>query len=208
MEGLSAITPQGSQSILSYSYNAKLEINATILSSTTETPTGEDRVSLNFNELYKSLTGTAKSIIDKLNELLKAKVPNGIQSLSPEEVTPEATADRLVKQFSNLFEIYKKNNPELDEEKFNEFFEKVRQGVQAGYDDAFETLKALGAFEFEGVQAGVEKTKVLIESKLKEFEKAKRAEFGFDSSDPAEGAQNAVTYGLLTQAGGNLLSVA
>ncbi len=183
-----------------YYFNAKIEINAVILEKSLGT---QDSVDLNFSELYKGLTGTAKSIVDKINELLKAKLPDGVQSLNPSEVTPEATADRIVKGSTAFFDAYAKQNPTLSgDELINSFMEKIRSGVSKGYDDAFSTLEGLGAFSFEGVKEGVEKTKILIESKLKEFEASKRKELGVES--PTDNAAVETSSALLASAGNKI----
>jgi hypothetical protein len=161
---------------------------------------GQDRVSLDFKDLYKGLSVTAREIVDKINELLSEKLPNGVQSLKPEDTTPEATADRIVKGATAFFATYAKQNPQLEgEELVTSFMEQIRSGVQRGYDDAFATLKSLGAFDFEGVQSGVEQTKILIEEKLAAFESAKRKELGASQVQNASG-QIAETE-LLAQAG-------
>lgn len=180
MEGIQSTgnSAQGS----SLYFSAKLELNAVVIE---KTLSGADSVDFSGSELYKGLTGTAKSIVDKINELLKAKLPNGVQSLNPEEVTAEATADRIVKGATGLFEVYAKQNPDLEgEELLASFIDKVQSGITKGYDDAYSTLEGLGAFAFEGVREGVEKTKVLIEAKLKEFEASKRKELGLDTAAP------------------------
>ena len=214
MEGSAVLAPQGAPTYSSYSYQlqAQFSLNATVVqNSLTDAPQSDSAstVSFDFGDLYKSLSITGKKIIDKLNELLKEKVPNGIQSLKPDEVTPEATADRIVKGTTALFERYAKSNPELSgEELLSRFMKSVRSGVQSGYDDAYETLKGLGAFEFEGVQQGVEQTKMLIESKLKEFETQKRKDLGLDTSEVAEVSHSETKSALLAQAGVGLSLVA
>ena len=204
MEGLSSLSPSSQNSQQSYTkirLQAKLSIDATII---TSLPNGGDdgvkEISLSGSQLSKGLALTAQEILDKLNELLKKKLPNGIQSLKPEEVTPEATADRIVKGITAFFDAYAKQNPNLSsEELLTSFLEKARDGVQRGYDSAYATLTDLGAFDYEGVKEGVEKTKVLIESKLKEWETSKRNDLGI----PVD-----VETPLLAQAGGSLSLVA
>jgi len=158
--------------------NVKHSQDALIISQTLSSD-GIDKVDVGINGLSDSLILKARKIIDKLNELLKTKYPGGIQSLKPEEATPEATADRIVQGSTAFFAAYAKQNPNMDDEELlTSFMELVRKGVEQGYSEAYNILEGLGAFEFEGVKEGIEKTKGLIESKLQLFEKMKREELG------------------------------
>jgi len=172
-----------------------------------------DIVQVNFKDLYKSLSITAKEIIDKLNELLKADLPNGLQSLKPADVTSEKTADRIVKQVTAFFGLYAKQNPDLEgEDLVNGFMDTIRGGVQKGYDEAFEILEGLGALGFEGVLAGVERTKELIDEKLGRFEQELRRSLGLEAAEPEiitqDSAADPFGRALLAQAGGGILKVA
>lgn len=162
-----------------------------------------DNVSVEFNDLYKALSVGAQEIVNKINELLKTKLPNGVQSLKPEEVTAEATADRIVTGVTASFEAYRKGRADEDPETvLNDYLKAVKQGVSEGYDDAYETLDALGAFEFEGVEAGIVKTKELIGEKLAQFEAAKRKELGLDTDETVTAkTADAVSSGLLGSGG-------
>ncbi len=145
----------------------------------------------NFQALYESLSLTAKEIVDKINEQLKVALPNGVQSLTPEEVTPEATAERIVSGVTAFFDTYAKRNKNLEgEELISKFLSEVKRGVDQGYGDAFSFLKGIGAFEVEGVQSGIEKTRSLIDEKFAAFEAQKRKELGLVKDEPADDEQN------------------
>ena len=138
-----------------------------------------DSSSVNFQDLYKSLTITAKEIVDKINEKLSASLPDGVQSLKPEDVTPEATADRIVKGVVGLYSIYAKQNKGLEgEDLLISFIDTVKSGIDAGYSDAIGILENLGAFHYDGVREGLAKTRSLIDEKLAKFETEKRSELG------------------------------
>ncbi|MCC6954781.1 MAG: DUF5610 domain-containing protein [Deltaproteobacteria bacterium] len=151
-----------------------------------------DSVGTSINDLPKSLAITAKEIVDKINEKLGIALPGGIQSLKPEDVTPEATAARIVQGVVGFYDIFAKQNPNLASgELLNKFLETVKGGIDEGYADAISILEGLNAFQFDGVREGVEKTRTLIDEKLEAFRKAKLEEYGFgveatDSSDGKE----------------------
>lgn len=201
---------QAAQATGSYNYyrETKLSMNALVI----ETSFGgnsEDTNDASINSLFKGLSVTANEIVNKLNELLKSKLPNGIQSLKPEEVTPEATADKIVTGVTGLFDTYAQQHPDLKgEELLNSFMKEVHSGVKKGYDDAYSTLDDLGAFQFDGVKDGVQKTMDLIEKKLQAFEAAKRQEMGLDAQNVAQTVESNVSSGLLAQAGAQVNVVA
>ena len=149
--------------------------------------TGEDKVSVNFQDLYKSLSITAKAVVDKINEQLGEFLPNGVQSLKPEDVTPEATADRIVAGTTAFFDAYAKQHKNLEgEELIDSFMAEIRKGIGTGYDDAVNILEGLGAFNYDGVKDGIEKTKSLIEEKLIAFENLKRKELGLPVAESSK----------------------
>lgn len=173
---------------------------------------GKDSVDLSFDQLYKNLSITAKKVIDKLNELLKNELPDGIQSLNPEDHTAEKTADRIVSQVTGLFGAFSKQNPNLEPaELLSSFMEQVRSGVQKGYDEAFDILEGLGAFSFDDVKSGVEQTKVLIEQKLIQFEDKMKIQLGLKAEgeqNPTEQATATVTPQVLKQGASHVLHYA
>lgn len=170
---------------------------------------GEDSSNASIDDLYKGLSISAQKIVDKLNELLKSQLPDGIQSLKPEEVTPEATAERIVAGATGFFEIFAKQNPDLSpEELLSKFMSEIRKGIEAGYGDAVKTLEDLGAFEFDGVEDGIKQTKVLIEEKLKAFETQKRQDLGLEPKVDSSQAAALTKSEVLKQAASSLSLVA
>jgi len=217
---LSALIPNsGDQSLQSFlskassrsraSYSADiLVIHASFQSSSSSNSNGSDQVNVGIDDLSKALSVKADKIISKLNELLKDKLPDGIQSLKPEDTTPEATSDRIVQGATAFFDLFAKQNPDLSgEDLLKKFMDTIRSGIQSGYDDATKTLQDLGAFDFDGVKAGIEKTKDLIEKKLQAFETQKRKDLGLDPQLAQDVAATTNTE-LLKQAGGSIHVVA
>lgn len=159
--------------------DAKSKRDAEAIASIANPEPRADSSSVNFQDLYKSLTITAKEIVDKINEKLSASLPDGVQSLKPEDVTPEATADRIVKGVVGLYSIYAKQNKGLEgEDLLISFIDTVKSGIDAGYSDAIGILENLGAFQYDGVREGLAKTRSLIDEKLAKFETEKRSELG------------------------------
>lgn len=188
-----------------YSLNAKIEVQSTIINSTLGGKS--DSVDFGATKLVEGLNETAKRIVDKINELLKGKYPQGVQALKPEEASPEATADRIMKGITLLFDRYQKGREDVPkEELIDKFMSLARQGVDAGYSDAYEFLDGMGAFGFEGVKDGVEKTKILLDGRLKEFEDQLKKQFGV-GQESAEIAQS-VKDELLASSGSSLNVVA
>jgi hypothetical protein len=119
-----------------------------------------------------------QDILKKINDRLKQALPNGVESLKQEDTTSEATSDRIVKGITALYDAYRKSNPELDdEEALTRFMKAARSGVDQGYGEAADFLEGAGAFQVDGVKDGIEKTKSLIEEKLKAFETKKLSDF-------------------------------
>lgn len=210
MESLAALSPNSpsqSQNLLQVRYT-HFEADLLIIQNSIGSGVTQDTADAAIDDLSKSLSIKAQKIVDKLNELLKSKLPNGIESLSPEEVTPEATAERIVTGAVSLFEAYARQNPNLDPEQLlKNFMSEVRKGVDSGYSDAYGTLESLGAFEFNGVKEGIEKTKGLIEEKLQAFEKQKRQDLGLDPATDSTQVSSLVRDNVLSQAGARTLNL-
>ncbi|MBX7136986.1 MAG: DUF5610 domain-containing protein [Oligoflexia bacterium] len=206
MDSLLSLEASGfSGSVSSSSISIKYSERSLVISKTLG-DSDATAVDVGVGSLEKSLVIKGQKIIEKLNQLLKAKLPDGIASLKPEEVTPDATADRIVKGATAFFDAYAKNHPELaGEDLISGFMALIRKGIDAGYEDAYNTLSGLGAFEFDGVEEGIKQTKGLIESKLVEFENLKRKELGVDP-DTTQSAkvQSSVSSDLLAQGGFNI----
>lgn len=145
---------------------------------------------------------STKELILKLNEILREELPDGVESLDPKQFTPEATADRIVKQITGLFPSYAASNPELEDgEALSRFVEAVRSGVEQGFNSAVGTLEGIGAFEVEGLREQLDQTMTLVDQKLTEFEKVQR-----ESIKVSKEAQEVVQTEFLSSAGSSVSS--
>lgn len=186
-----------SSSTIDYQYQE----DALVLQATLDTASGDDSSVVDINRLTQGLSVTADQVLQKLNELLAEKVPGGIQSLNRDDYTPERTASSVVDSITALYSNYVKSNPELSpEEALTRFMAAARSGVDTGYGDAAKTLEGIGAFQFDGVQSGIEKTKELIASKLNAFEEAQRKQLE-QASTISNSAASSTSTAVLTQAG-------
>ncbi len=146
---------------------------------------------------------TFQQMVSRLNELLKKQLPDGIESLDPEQATPDATADRIVTGIEGLFGTYADAHPELSpEELVTSFMEQARAGVERGYSDAVGTLKEIGAYEVSGVSEGIAQTKTLLGTGLESLEKRLRDQLGIGAEAPVATITNT---GVLQQSGQTLL---
>lgn len=149
-----------------------------------------DRVDVSMREVYKSLTVFAQKVLDKLQEILGDKLPDGLESLKPEDHTAEKTAQRIVDGTTAMLGVFARQRPDLEGEALiSEFMKTIRGGIDSGYRDAAAVLGDIGALEIEGVQSGIEETMRLVEEKLKAFEDSYRKQNGL--TVPAESEPSA-----------------
>lgn len=169
----------------------------------------DTKVSFSLNDITGALSLSAEKVMNKLNEILKSQVPDGVQSLDPARYTPEATAERIVEGATAFFGAYARQNPELQgEELINGFMETIRGGIDQGFEDAFGTLENIGAFELEGVKDAVLRTKELVEQKLTAYEENMRKRLGVDPVDIEEEVAKQTQDAVSKTAGVSILNLA
>ena len=141
----------------------KQEVNVSILTATAE-------VSVSTGN--RPLTMLLKSAIEHLNEVLEPELgPNAIQAAVDEgvDVSPEATAQRIVSLSTGFFEAFKAQNPNEDEAVLLErFMETIGKGVEQGFKEAREILDGLQVLEGD-IANNIDKTYELVQEGLKEF---------------------------------------
>lgn len=118
---------------------------------------------------------SAETIVARINEALGL---DPLQVESFQNRTPESTAKGIVDALKGLFSSLEANIKTSDREKFAEkFFKDVRSGIDKGYDEAFSTLEALGAFEISGVKESVQDTRLSLDRQLTQFENEVKEKF-------------------------------
>jgi hypothetical protein len=113
-----------------------------------------------------------KSAIEGINDALQATHgDNAIQAAydSGLDVSPEATADRIVSLSTAFFSSYQEQHPELSqEEALIKFVDVISGGIDQGFAEAREILDGLQVLEGD-IASDIDKTYELVQSGLTSF---------------------------------------
>ena len=113
-----------------------------------------------------------QTAIDSINKELESDLgENSIQRgyESGLDVSPEATADRIVSFSTGLFSLYQQQHPKLSEqEQLDKFIDVIGGGIDQGFSEAREILDGLGVLEGD-IASNVDKTYDLVQEGLAEF---------------------------------------
>ncbi len=145
---INSVKKQFNQSIL----QANLEVNVSV---------GNEPLAL----LYKAaIEGINKELEVELGEnALQNSIASGL------DVSPEATADRIVSLSTGFFSQYQKQNPELsDENAALAFSEIITKGIDKGFADARSILEGLKVLDGE-IATNIDKTYNLVLEGLQIF---------------------------------------
>lgn len=138
-----------------------------------------------------------RSAIDNLNEVLAPELgENAIQNAAKQQDnSPEATADRILKFATGMFDAYAAQHPDKDRETLaNDFVDLIRGGFEKGFKEAADILDGLGVLQGD-VESGINKTYDLVQKGLDDFltsllpkkESEEGTEGGGSASSPAGG---------------------
>jgi hypothetical protein len=120
----------------------------------------------------QSLTLLYKAALDGINAELKAEFgDDALQKAYDEgiDISPEATADRIVKFGTAFFEQYRANHSELsDEEAMGQFVQLIGGGIDKGFSEAKDILKGLQVLDGD-IASNIDKTYELVQAGLKAF---------------------------------------
>jgi len=140
---------------------ARKELNSAIMEST---------VSLSSTESPQGLV--LKAALEGINEALQENLgENAIQNTYDAglDVSPEATADRIVSLSTAFLPQYQQQHPELsDDEARIAFTEVISGGIQTGFSEAREVLSGLAVLNGE-IASNIDKTYHLVQEKLAAF---------------------------------------
>jgi len=113
-----------------------------------------------------------KSAIEGINDALQATHgDNAIQAAydSGLDVSPEATAERIVSLSTAFFSSYQQQHPELSqEEAVSAFVDVISGGIDQGFAEAREILDGLQVLEGD-IASNIDKTYDLVQSGLASF---------------------------------------
>lgn len=139
------------------------EFNAAILNANYE---------VNLSIKNEPLTLVYQTAIEAINQELKSDFgDNSIESGYQQgiDVSPEATAGRIVSFSTGLFSIYQQQHPELEQsEQVEKFVDIISGGIDTGFSEAREILDGLGVLEGE-IASNIDKTYDLVQEGLQAF---------------------------------------
>ncbi len=113
-----------------------------------------------------------KTAIEGINDVLQAEFgDDAIQNVydSGLDVSPQATADRIVSMSTAFFSTYREHHSEMsDEEAANKFAEIIGGGIETGFAEAKEILNGLNVLEGD-IASNIDTTFDLVQKGLRDF---------------------------------------
>lgn len=113
------------------------------------------------------------STVEQINDCLVSELgENAVQKAieSESDVSPEATAERIVGQFSRFYDAFRMQHPEQDESTvLNNFIEIISSSIERGFSEARDILEGLEVLEGD-IARDIDQTLALIREKLAAFE--------------------------------------
>lgn len=120
----------------------------------------------------ESLGLLLKSAIEGINDALQPEFgANAIQNAydSGLDVSPQATADRIVSLSTAFFARYAESNPEKDlETALQDFIQLIGKGIDQGFKEARSILDGLQVLQGE-IASNIDKTYELVQTGLQSF---------------------------------------
>ncbi len=142
------------------------------------------------------LTLVFRAAIDAINKELEPLLGENALERGQQQgldVSPEATADRIVSLTTGLFSLFRQQRPEFTEtEQVERFLEVIGGGIDQGFSEAREILDGLGVLEGE-IASNIDRTYELVQQGLQAFRErfipvdAGIAEIASEGSDQAPG---------------------
>ncbi len=111
-----------------------------------------------------------KTAIENLNDILRPQLgDNAIQNTASQDNSPEATAGRIVSFITNMFDLFKKNNPDKDDSSnIDDYMKLIFKGVDQGFKEARGILESLSVLQGD-IAGNIDKTYDLVQKSLNDF---------------------------------------
>lgn len=114
-----------------------------------------------------------KTALEGVNKALEGQLgPDAIQSSSAAgiDVSPQATADRIVQLSTAFFDKYQANHPDLStEEALNSFTKLIGGGIDTGFKEARNILSGLNVLDEGNIGSNIDATYDLVQKGLIAF---------------------------------------
>ncbi len=140
---------------------------------------------LNVSILQASLQVSLNAQNDPLSLVYKSAIANISETLgisdssgtgtppatppTTQDNSPEGTAGRIVSFITNMFQLFKQNNPDkADSSNIDDYMNQIFKGVDQGFSEARGILDSLGALNGD-IASNIDKTYSLIQKSLKDF---------------------------------------
>jgi len=143
--------------------SAKDQLNAAIV---------QGAIDVSVSSGNESLSLLLKTAIEGINNALETTSgPNAIGAAYDAglDVSPEATAERIVSLSTAFFGAYQEQHPELSkEDALTAFVDVIRGGIDQGFTEAREILSGLNVMEGD-IASNIDKTYELVQAGLSDF---------------------------------------
>lgn len=114
-----------------------------------------------------------KTALEGINKALEGQLgPDAIQNSYSAgiDVSPQATADRIVQMSTAFFGQYQSNHPELStEDALNSFTKVIGGGIDNGFKEARDILSGLNVLKEGNIASNIDATYDLVQKGLKAF---------------------------------------
>ncbi|MBQ0720173.1 MAG: DUF5610 domain-containing protein [Gammaproteobacteria bacterium] len=129
-------------------------------------------LSLSVGDANSSLTLVLKTALEGINAELAPTLGSGAIQAAVDtgiDVSPEATAERIVSLSTAFFGAYQEANPELDfDTALNQFVDVISGGIDQGFAEAREILDGLQVLTGD-IASNIDTTYQLVQDKLSAF---------------------------------------
>ncbi len=114
-----------------------------------------------------------KTAIEGVNKALEGQLgPDAIQHAYDDglDVSPQATADRIVQMSTSFFDKYQANHPDLStEDALNSFTKLISGGIDKGFKEARDILEGLNVLKEGNIASNIDATYDLVQKGLQAF---------------------------------------